>query len=88
MMMSKSGSWDRNYTPHVGRRIFKYRGYEWWFGHVMKRSEEDLVRAILGSRVEGRRGRGRSNNLTREQVSLAIDGAVAENRRARKAAIR
>lgn len=30
-----------------------------WLGHVMTRDEENLVRSILGFRVESRRSRGR-----------------------------
>lgn len=37
-----------------------------WFGHEMRRSEEDMITAIPELRVEGRRDRGRPK-LTWEQ---------------------
>lgn len=38
-----------------------------WFGHVMRRREEDLVRAILQMRIGGRLCRG-GPKLTWDQV--------------------
>lgn len=46
-----------------GRRLG--RRQEHWLGlfrHVMRWDEEDLARAVLGLRVEGKRGRGDPNS--------------------------
>lgn len=52
-----------------------------WFGHMIRRDEEDLARANLGLQVESRQSRGRLE-LTWEQVIMSdmcacgIDGPI------------
>ena len=40
----------------------------WWYGHVLRRDEDDILKKALDFKVEGKRGRGRPKKMWRKQV--------------------